>query len=93
MTDPAKKADLRAEIARLREELAAEKARSEVLAGHAHCHGCTCAHATWFYPYVTNPAVTWTTPYVTTCSSNAGAAPVSHEATGVGISTSYNTLS
>ena len=70
-----KKADLRAEIARLREELAAEKARSETLRETQHCHGCTCARATWVYPYVpTYPAIPtpiWTSqPYQVTCASD-----------------------
>jgi hypothetical protein len=70
-----KKAGLRAEISRLREELAAEKARSETLREHAHCHGCTCAHAAWVYPYVptypASPTPVWTSqPYTVTCASD-----------------------
>lgn len=58
------KDELRAEIATIREELAAERARAEVLrlqaAGH-DCHGC--AHAGWVSPYTQpspyQPGLTW----------------------------------
>jgi hypothetical protein len=45
------KDELRAEIATLREELAAERARTEVLREQqgGHSHGCHCTYTSWYW--------------------------------------------
>jgi hypothetical protein len=43
------KDELRAEIAALREELAAERARVEVLREQAVSHRCACGHGGWYW--------------------------------------------
>ena len=84
------KDELRAEIASLREELAAERAKVEVLREQAP-HGCHCSHAVASYWCATclgmrypghscTYTLTWptpnstVTPYVTTSTSGSGGA-------------------
>lgn len=84
---PGTKDELRAEVATLREELAAERAKVEVLReqqGAHHCHGCGCTHVTRTFPYVAPAApLQWWQQGTVTCGGEAGAAPVTFGGTSV----------
>lgn len=94
---PGTKDELRAEVASLREELAAERAKVEVLREQAGAH--VCWHMNWAYPLpAAAPQPAYYTPQVI-CGSETNAPPLNVMGTsvaagcaGAGIST-YTLLS